>query len=64
MGNRPKGYACRQPDQYRVPAKPKARLPHRGEPDGGDGGDTEGLGALIWGIAICAAGLLILRFIF
>lgn len=59
MSNRPKGHALKQRDPYRVPRKPAK--PHRGEPDGGTGGDTEGAGALFWTIVFLLSIWLIFR---
>lgn len=61
MSNKAKGYALRQPDYHR---RPKRRLPkvQPGEPDGGNGGDTDGVGALVW-VALIALVFIVIRLI-
>lgn len=61
MSNKAKGYALRQPDYHR---RPKRRLPRAqpGEQDGGNGGDTGGAGALVWG-ALIALAFIVIRLI-
>ncbi|GAB4486559.1 MAG: hypothetical protein OHK0019_00430 [Saprospiraceae bacterium] len=62
MSNRKKGQALVQRDPYRQPQK--LRKPQRAEPDGGDGGDTEGVGAIAWMLALCVVCFVIMRLIF
>lgn len=53
MSNRAKGFALRQVDPHTRPRKNKRlQKPVKSEPDGGTGGDTEGLGAIFWAAVI------------
>lgn len=59
MSNRAKGHALRQPDFHRV-AKNRLRRAKKPEPDGGNGGDTEGVGAVVW-LALIAFAFIVIR---
>lgn len=58
MSNRQKGHALRQPDYNRV-AKNRLRRVKKPEPDGGNGGDTEGVGAVVWIVVLVFAAICI-----